>query len=827
MSPGAAVPAKRLRLAIRGAVQGVGFRPHVFRLARDLGLGGWVRNTPGGVLIEVEGPWPTLSTFAHRVRSEPPRNAVIQAVETTVLDPVDRRASGFLGHFEILHSEVTDDSERGPRSSGSSSAAALVTPDIATCSACLAELADPGDRRYRYPFINCTQCGPRASLVLGLPYDRPNTTMAGFAMCEQCRFEYDDPDNRRFHAQPNACPACGPRIAFWDRAGRHLASGHDALAGVLFALRRGEIVAVKGLGGFHLMADAGDRAAIARLRAGKHRPDKPFAVLFPSLDAARAQCRVSDRQAELLAGARAPIVLCERRADLPHWLSGSPAAGRGGRLAMACNVAPNTPYLGIMLPYTPLHHLIAGDFGRPLVATSGNRSGQPICTDEREAVDRLGGLADAFLVHDRPIARPIDDSVVHVVEKKPQVLRCARGYAPLAIEVPAAWQGGRKGVAVGGHLKTAIAARVGQNLVLGQHIGDLDTAEVTAAYRDAIADLCAVHGLTPEVIACDAHPEYRTTQIAGFLAEELNCSAVAVQHHHAHVLACMADNRIAGEVLGVAWDGTGYGADGTIWGGEFLRVDGADAVRVAHLRQFRLPGGDRAARQPWRSALGVLGEAFGAEAVSTTARLGDLAPLAEFDNNQLAVLATAMTRGTNAPLTSSAGRLFDAVAAIVGLHQRVSFEGQAAMALEHAIGRTSRQAMRSEAVTEQRGRATDPAMRSHYDHAIAPAENGVLEVDWTPAVRAIVDDVRAGRSVRLIAARFHNMLVDMIAAVAERAGIERVVLTGGCFHNRYLAENAIRRLRENRFEPYWHGSVPPGDGGIACGQLAFALLARG
>jgi hydrogenase maturation protein HypF len=603
---------ERVRVDIRGAVQGVGFRPFVYRLAQDLRLAGWVANSPQGVVIEWEGDGAAVEEALTRVVRDRPQHAVIHSLEPTWLDPAPYR------DFEIRTSE----------SGGEPSA--LVLPDLATCPDCLADIFDPANRRYRYPFTNCTNCGPRFTIIERLPYDRAHTSMRRFEMCPTCRREYDDPLNRRFHAQPNACPACGPRLTLWDGTGRSIATEDRALGAAVGALRAGLIVAVKGLGGFQLIVDAANGRAVARLRRLKRREEKPFAVMYPSLGDIARDTVLSEAEERLLASAVAPIVLVSRRRDISARL--------------ACEVAPNNPYLGAMVPYTPLHHLLLADFGAPVVATSGNLSEEPICIDEWEALDRLHAIADYFLVHDRPIVRHADDSIVRIVLGRELVMRRARGYAPLPIRIP---QTVPPMIAVGGHLKNTVAIATGTNVFLTQHIGDLESAQSIDAFRATLASVQALYRVTPELVAADEHPDYVSTKHA----LTLGVPVVRVQHHVAHVASCMAENDVQGPVLGVAWDGTGYGDDGTIWGGEFLWVSGGSYKRFAALRPFPLPGGDRAIREPRRSALGLLHAVLG-DALGQTSLLADA-----FAPHERRLLLSALSRGVNCPVTTSAGRL--------------------------------------------------------------------------------------------------------------------------------------------------------------------------
>ncbi len=755
---------ERLRIVIRGAVQGVGFRPFAYRLATEMGLPGWVSNSPQGVFLEVEGTPETLRSFLLRLEKERPPLSSIQSLEYSLLSPV-----GFPA-FEIRPSD------------GGGEKTALILPDIATCADCLREIFDPRDRRYLYPFTNCTNCGPRFSIIQALPYDRPNITMSRFVMCETCRLEYEDPGNRRFHAQPNACPACGPHLQLWGTYGTVISSSHDALLGAAEAVRRGQLVAVKGLGGFQLIADAGNEEAVRRLRARKHREEKPLAIMAPSLDSVKILCEVSPLEERLLVSPESPIALLRRRA------AGADAAG------VAPNVAPGNPDLGVMLPYTPLHHVFMRELGIPVVATSGNLSDEPICTDERDALIRLRGIADLFLVHDRPIARHVDDSVARVLVGREMVLRRARGYAPLPVRVGRSI---RPMLAVGAHLKNAVAVAARTDVFVSQHIGDLETTQAFEAFHRVCQDLLLLYDLTPAAVACDAHPDYLSTKHAMTMGLPL----IHVQHHYAHVLSCMAENEIEAPVLGVSWDGTGYGLDQTVWGGEFLRITEAGFERVAHLRQFRLPGGDLAIKEPRRAAIGLLFEMWG----EAWRDREDLPPVRSFSPTQRQLLARVLTGRINAPLTSSAGRLFDAIAALLGVRLETRFEGQGAMELEWAI----------EALD------TDES----YPFRIVPNQS-ILVLDWQPLVEALLADLAGGARRNAMAAGFHNALVDAIVAVAERIGERRIALSGGCFQNRYLIERVVRRLVAAGFSPYWHQRIPPNDGGIALGQIMAASRVR-
>jgi len=745
----------RLRIVIQGAVQGVGFRPFIYRLALEMKLAGWVLNSSQGVFIEVEADKPTLDRFILRIQNEKPGPAFIQSFESLFLDPVEY--SGFT---------IKQSREEGTKS-------VLVLPDIATCPACLAEITDPDNRRYRYPFTNCTLCGPRYSIIQSLPYDRPQTTMARFKMCDRCRAEYENPEDRRFHAQPNACPDCGPKLTAWDEKGESLAEGHDALLLISEKLRLGAIIALKGIGGFQLMVDASNAEAVNRLRSRKRRNEKPFAVMMDSVETVKQVCQLDPFEERLLCSSEAPIVLLERKKC-------------DGLSLVASVVAPGNPTLGVMLPYTPLHHILMSELDRPLVATSGNISDEPICIDEAEVLERLSGIADLFLVNDRPIARTIDDSVVRMVKGREMMLRRARGYAPMPVMMP---HSGTNILAVGAHQKNTVALQVNQNAFVSQHIGDLENEPSVNSFEEAINSLCQLYDAKPTLMVCDQHPDYISTQFA----KASGARVKQIQHHYAHICACMAENQLEGPVLGVAWDGTGYGPDQTVWGGEFLLIDQSSFKRVTHLRPFKLPGGDMAAKEPRRSALGVLYEMFADSLPSRT----NLPVLDAFSDKELPVMIRLLQTGLNSPRTSSIGRLFDAVAAIIGLRQVISFEGQAAMELEFAL---------------------NDKEEGHYTFQISDT------VDWAPMINELLRDIGAGVETGRMAARFHNGLAEMILQVAERTGLEKVALSGGCFQNRYLTERSIRRLEESGFRPYWHQRLPPNDGGISVGQLYAAGL---
>ncbi|MGY1439175.1 carbamoyltransferase HypF [Streptomyces reniochalinae] len=791
--------AERSRVLVRGVVQGVGFRPYVYGLAGRLGLAGHVTNTGEGVVAEVEGAREAVAAFRQRVGSEAPPLALVESVTHETLPP--QGGSG----FRIVAS----------RPGGTPSAlSTLVAPDTATCDACLRELADPADRRHRHPFVTCTDCGPRFTLVTGLPYDRANTTMARFAMCERCAREYEDPADRRFHAQPVSCHDCGPRVRLLvpGAAGAGWTEhGGDPVAEARRLLARGAVVAVKGLGGYHLACDASDEESVRLLRSRKARGDKPFAVMARDLADVEEFATVGPHERSVLAGSRRPIVLLRRHLSE----AGDGLAAAGPRLAAA--VAPGSPDLGVMLPYTPLHHLLLGLPGDPpgprlLVMTSGNLGGEPIAWDEDEALERLAPLADAFLTHDRPIHVPCDDSVVRVVDGEVLPVRRSRGYAPVPVPLPLPV---RAALAVGGDLKNVLGLGEGRRAWLSAHIGDMDDLATLGTFERAGEHLAGLTGVVPQLLAADLHPGYRSTRWAEGAAAGRPLRRV--QHHHAHVASVMAENGLDGSfpVLGVAFDGTGYGDDGAIWGGEFLLADYDRSTRVAQLRYAPLPGGDAAVRHPWRMALAHLWAAG-------LAWDADLPCVAGCSEAELRVLARQLDRGLYSVPTSSMGRLFDAVAALTGVCRHAGYEAQAAVELEAAAAACS---------------APDPGgyafeLRSPTGGGPLPGAPGPpaapepLVADPGPLLAAVVADLRAGAGRGLMAARFHAAVTALVlrvcAAARERHGVETVALTGGVFANALLSKTCARDLRADGFTVLRHRIVPPGDGGLALGQLLVA-----
>jgi hydrogenase maturation protein HypF len=749
-------------LRVRGTVQGVGFRPFVRRAASRLGLRGWVLNDEQGVLIRACGPEVAVAELRRAMETGAPPASRIEAIEAGAPGP---DATPVADGFVIA-----------PSGTAGLAVQAAVPPDLALCADCRRELLDPADRRHRYPFINCTQCGPRYSILERLPYDRPRTTMRAFTMCPQCRREYDDPDDRRYHAQPNACPACGPAARLTLGSGGEI-RGEPALERAAGILASGGILAVKGIGGYHLMTDATSPAAVAELRRRKHREEKPLAVMFPDLAAVRACAEVTSAAEALLVSAAAPIVLLPRLAGAP----------------LAAELAPGNPWIGALLPYAPLQLLLMRAFGRPAVATSANLSEEPLCFTDPDAHRRLAGIADAFLEHDRRIAHPVDDSVVRLAAAGPVRLRRARGYAPSTLALPGSLGG--SWLCAGAQMKSTVGVAAGTRVVLSPHIGDLDGSSTREVYRRTAEMLAEVQQTEFTAVVCDKHPDYASTRHAQ--ATGLPC--VAVQHHLAHVLACLLENRhAADDVLGVSWDGTGYGEDGTIWGGEFIRISRGEASRFGRLRPFRLPGAEAAIHDGRRTALALAHEAGGTGFDELADELG----LGSLAGN----LRRMLENGINSPVTSSAGRLFDAAGALIGLGGLNRFEGQTPLAVEAAAAGST-------------ARIDFPAALRD----VAPGGGASVELDWQP----ILEGIRRGRSRGFgpgdLAAGFHRSLAGGIAAVAARAGAGTVALTGGCFQNAMLLDLSCAALRKAGFNVIVHRELPPNDGNIAAGQALAAL----
>ncbi|HSZ47464.1 MAG TPA: carbamoyltransferase HypF [Streptosporangiaceae bacterium] len=752
----------RSAIRVEGVVQGVGFRPFVYSLATSLGLTGFVGNDVDGVFAEVEGEADSVSKFLVLLEQQAPPLARIDRVKAVAAAPV--------GSAEFT---IAGSVPGGARH-------ALVSADSATCADCLRELADPADRRYCYPFINCTNCGPRFTIIRDVPYDRPQTTMSGFAMCDQCAAEYHDPANRRFHAQPICCPACGPHLALTDaRRVRRPGSSADPIGAAAALIGSGQILALKGLGGYHLAVDAGNEAAAGALRARKHREDKPFAVMVPDLASARELCELDEAAEQSLTSGRRPIVLAPAR------------PGAADRIAPS--VAPGNRQLGLMLPYTPLHHLLLERLARPMVVTSGNTSDEPIAYRDADALVRLAGIADAFLVHDRAIHIRTDDSVVRAFGGREAVLRRSRGYAPEPLRVRPGFT--RPVLACGAELKNTFCLGKEDRAFISHHIGDLENAETLQSFTAGIEHFRRLFGIEPQVVAHDLHPDYLSTKYA---AELTGVDLVGVQHHHAHIAGCMADNDADEPVIGVAFDGTGYGADGTIWGGEFLIADLHGFERAGFLEPLPMPGGAAAIRQPWRMAAIYLEAAYPD---------GLPAGLAVRDRNGQAWPAiTAMAaRSINSPLTSSAGRLFDAAAALLGVRDLIHYEGQAAIELEQLA---------------------DPGTGTRDAYSARIAVDTHVLIRGADLIRAAADDLAAGVDRPVIAARFHHGVAAAIAAVCstlrDRSGLRVVALSGGVFQNLLLTTMAVRRLEDMGFRVLTHSRVPCNDGGISLGQAVVA-----
>ncbi len=755
-------PITRVQILVRGLVQGVGFRPYIFGLARRRALRGQVLNNTTGVLIDVEGDNSAVEGFIKEITSNPPPLSRIESIQRQdILDAADYQ------DFRIVES-MSNGERLTP-----------ISADIATCADCLKELFDPEDRRYRYPFINCTNCGPRFTIIEGIPYDREQTTMRDFAMCVECRAEYENPLNRRFHAEPTACPQCGPRLSLRDSQGCavELEAGEDIAGRVRTLLSSGQIVVIKGIGGFHLACDALNSEAVEYLRQRKYREDKPFALMAKSVAVIKEYAHVSEAEEALLNSAPRPVVLLEKRVD-----ANIPEA-----------VAPSLRMLGFMLPYSPLHQLIFENLDRPLVMTSGNVSDEPICYEDEEVIRRLNKIADYFLSHGRRIHIRTDDSVARVHEGREMILRRSRGYAPAPVKTGFKFE--REILACGAGLKNTFCLTRGTHAFLSHHIGDLENLETLASFKQGIEHYRRLFHLHPEVIAYDLHPEYLSTKYALALGDDQ--TKIGVQHHHAHIASCMADNRIEGEVIGVAMDGLGFGTDGRMWGGEFFAADFRDAERIAHLEYMPMPGGAKAIREPWRMAAGYLHRAFGDEFVNL-----DLPFVQHMDRKAWTTLRGMIATGTNSPETSSMGRLFDAVSSLLGLRNTVNYEGQAAIELEAIADADCTQA---------------------YEFEIG-AGGSIIRAERV--IRRAVEDLLNGASTQTVSAKFHLGVVHLIVSVAcnvrDERRLNRVALSGGVFQNMFLLTNVCRMLREDGFEVLTHSRVPTNDGGISLGQAAVA-----
>jgi len=753
---------RRVLIRVRGIVQGVGFRPFIFQLAHRHKLNGWVRNQSDGVEIEVAGPSGEIEEFVRNISAKAPPLARVVKVE------VSERAFAPLEGFHIVKSRALQ------------SRSTLISPDVCTCSDCLRELCNPLDRRYRYPFINCTNCGPRYTIIKDIPYDRDKTTMARFSMCPACHAEYDDPMSRRFHAQPNACWECGPEVWLESSEGGMLAVGYRAIEGAISRLQEGAILAIKGLGGFHLSVLAKDERAVSRLRNRKIREEKPFAVMFSELDAIERTCKVSAMEADLLKDLKRPIVLLKRKRE------------EEGRV-VAPSVAPRNRFLGAFLPYTPLHFLLFHKSSYDaLVMTSGNQSDEPIVMSNEEAREKLRHIADFLLLHNRDIYMRCDDSVTRVLHQAPRPLRRARGYVPVPVfmgeSMPSI-------LAVGAELKNTVCLTRGSEAFLSQHIGDLENLETLHSFEHAITHLERILEIKPECIAHDLHPDYLSTQ----WAMSQDCAPrLGVQHHHAHIASVMAEQKLEGPVLGLAMDGTGYGTDGTVWGGEILLVEADQFKRLGHFRTMPLPGGAKAIKEPWRMALSCL---WSLDPEHLHEEFKDF--LDRWTKEKVGIVIQMLERNVNTPLTSSCGRVFDAVSCLAGLRDTINYEGQAAIELEQAM-------------EEDTGRYDGRAFK----------ELGKWILDPLPMIKQLVGDLRTGVSPGIVSARFHNGVVSLLSEVArltsEETGLKRIALSGGVFQNAYLFENVVSALTERGFEVYSHVEVPANDACIALGQAYVA-----
>lgn len=750
------------KITVKGVVQGVGFRPFIYQLARKHSLCGWVLNTSGSVIIEVEGSPQSLAVFLKDIEENHPPQAHIIAITTETTSPI-----GLKG-FEIRSSKALAGDYQ------------LISPDLASCPECRSDFYDPTNRRYRYPFTNCTNCGPRFTIIENIPYDRPLTTMKSFKMCPECQKEYDNPLDRRFHAQPNACPICGPSLKLTNNKGAEIAA-KDVIDSASKLLREGKIIAIRGLGGFLLTCDATSSGVVDILRQRKKRPSKPFAIMLGSLDKVREYCFVSTAEEQLLTSSAAPIVLLRSKENT----------------AISASVAPNLKYLGVMLPYTPLHHLLLADTELPLVMTSGNLSEEPIARDNGEALARLGGIADYFILHNREIYSTYDDSVTMVVKDKSVILRRARGYAPYPIRLPFKTE---QILACGAEEKNAFCFTRDDNAFLSQHIGDMENEETLKHFENTASLYEHIFRLKPCAIARDSHPDYLPSKWAESKAAEQKLPLIDVQHHHAHIASCLAENGRDEAVIGLAFDGTGYGDDGHIWGGEFLIADCKDYKRRAHLEYLPLPGGEAAVRKPYRTAIGYLYQLLGAEVLTD-----DLPCLRYVDAIELGLIQKQVDKGLNTPLTSSCGRLFDAVAALTGICGEINYSAQAAIELEMT-------AFGSEA-------------KESYRFAIGQ-ENGIMTIKLADLFRDILTELNNDAATADIAARFHNTITAITVEVCQRLtrdnGIKVAALSGGCFQNRRLLENTITALQKCGFEVLTHNLAPPNDGCIALGQAVIA-----
>ena len=759
---------KGFEIFIRGTVQGVGFRPFIYNLACRLNLSGTVANTGDGVVIHVACSADRLDLFLESIKNEAPPLSRITSISS---EPSD---------FEIEENVFSI-----VKSSGTSSSDASVPPDIATCNDCLGEMFDKNDPRYNYPFINCTNCGPRFTIIEKIPYDRPCTSMKVFPMCEACKSDYEDPANRRFHAQPNACGKCGPEISWHDSSGK-LLSKDNTLKFAAEALATDKIIGIRGLGGFHLSCSGFSNKAVATLRARKARPDKPLAIMVATIDIARKYCEINQLEEKLLNSIEHPVVLLKKKATL-----------------LADNLAPNLSELGVMIAYTPLHHLLFKQEECPevLVMTSGNLSGLPICTANDDAIDKLGQISDNFLLHNREIITRIDDSVTRVTGGKPLILRRSRGYVPSPIQIehkiaPI--------IGCGGDLKSTFCLGKKNNLYISQHIGDLFNLESYDFFIESIEHLKSVFEIEPEIAVCDMHPDYMSTRYA----EELGLPLYRVQHHHAHATAVMAEHHLSDPVLAVILDGTGYGTDGTSWGGEILKADFTSFERLGHLSQLKLPGGDIAAKEPWRMGISSLFTLGGNDILRQNSNLA----FNKIEEQKRNIVLSMLENNFNSPLTSSCGRLFDAISSILGICQTMSYEGQAAMELEDRARRGLNSSWKNELLTGQFN--TDPFLLD--------AGDGKWEISSPELIKSVLDKLKKGHNISEVASHFHFLLIrnicDLLLKLREQTGLHQVVLSGGCMQNAIILEGLTHMLVKHDLQVFTGENIPINDGGISLGQ---------
>lgn len=750
---------KRFLIRIEGTVQGIGFRPFVYRIAKESKLKGFVKNNPEGVTIEVEGEIKNLNKFLLKLKKDKPPLTTYTLFEVKEIPIKNDR------EFEILKSE-----EKGEK-------IALILPDIATCKDCINEIFDKKNRRYSYPFTNCTNCGPRFSIIQNIPYDRKNTTMKIFEMCPECKGEYENPLDRRFHAQPNACHRCGPEVFLTDRKGNIIEKKEKAIEKTAFFLQKGKIIALKGIGGFQLLTNALSDECVSELRKRKKRDEKPFAIMFKNLEHLKKYAFISSIEKEILLSFQSPILIVKSK--------------KNNNLSKYC--APFNPYIGAMIPYTPIHHLIMSKIDFPLICTSGNLSEEPIAYENEEALERLKDIADYFLMNNRPIERYIDDSIVKFIKNKPVVIRRARGYAPLPFIIN---KNLPQILALGPYLKNTIAISKFNRIILSQHIGDIDNEKSFNSFKKVIEDFKRLYEFKPEAIACDAHPEYLSTKYGEELSKKENIPLIKIFHHHAHIASCMVENKIEGEVLGVSWDGTGYGRDGKIWGGEFLICDFKDFKRLATFREFSLLGGDKAIKEPKRSAIGILYEIYKEKTFEM-----DFEPLKSLTEKERKIFESAYEKNLSIFKTTSVGRIFDAVSSLLNLKQKCTFEGQAAMMLEWIAEGYKKN------------------IKTHYTFEINKEDCYII--DFIPIFEEIISDIKSKKDKSYIAYKFHITLAEIVKKISELTDKDKILLSGGVFQNKLLTELVFKKIKNKKV--FTHSQIPQNDGGISIGQIMIAF----